>query len=166
MKLYTSKVVASWLGLTERRVRQLRDEGIIQEARPGLYELQPTVRRYIQYLRGGAGGDKLNEERAGLLEIKRKKAQIELDELEGGLHRTEDIERAMGAMLSNFRTRMLAIPAKTAGDISRMKDQAEIFDRLKMEVDEALDELSNYDAAFAEEEGGAQEKQGDAEQEV
>ena len=40
-----------------------------------------------------------------------------------------------------------------------MKDQAEIFDRLKMEVDEALDELSNYDAAFAEEEGGAQEKQ-------
>ena len=162
MKLYTSKVVASWLGLTERRVRQLRDEGVIQEARPGLYELQPTVRRYIQYLRGGAGGDKLNEERA----IKRKKAQIELDELEGGLHRTEDIERALSTMLSNFRTRMLAIPAKTAGDISRMKDQAEIFDRLKMEVDEALDELSNYDTAFAEEEGGAQEERGDAEQEV
>lgn len=29
MKLYTSKVVAQWLGLTERRVRQLRDEGVI-----------------------------------------------------------------------------------------------------------------------------------------
>lgn len=46
MTLYTSKVVAQWLCLTERRVRQLRDEGVIVEARPGLYELQPTVARY------------------------------------------------------------------------------------------------------------------------
>ena len=34
MTLYTSKVVAQWLCLTERRVRQLRDEGVIVEARP------------------------------------------------------------------------------------------------------------------------------------
>ena len=34
MTLYTSKVVAKWLGLTERRVRQLRDEGIISEKMP------------------------------------------------------------------------------------------------------------------------------------
>ena len=56
MTLYTSKVIAQWLCLTERRVRQLRDEGVIVEARPGLYELQPTVARYIKYL-GGAGKD-------------------------------------------------------------------------------------------------------------
>ena len=50
MTLYTSKVIAQWLCLTERRVRQLRDEGVIVEARPGLYELQPTVARYIKYI--------------------------------------------------------------------------------------------------------------------
>lgn len=50
MTLYTSKVIAKWLCLTERRVRQLRDEGVIVEARPGLYELQPTVARYIKYM--------------------------------------------------------------------------------------------------------------------
>ena len=38
MRLYTSKVIADWLGLTERRVRQLRDEGIIEEQAPGLYD--------------------------------------------------------------------------------------------------------------------------------
>ena len=58
MTLYTSKVVAQWLCLTERRVRQLRDEGVIVEARPGLYELQPTVARYITYI-GGAGKDRI-----------------------------------------------------------------------------------------------------------
>lgn len=52
MTLYTSKVIAQWLCLTERRVRQLRDEGVIVEARPGLYELQPTVARYIKYGQG------------------------------------------------------------------------------------------------------------------
>ena len=62
MTLYTSKVIAQWLCLTERRVRQLRDEGVIVEARPGLYELQPTVARYIKYL-GGAGKESLNTER-------------------------------------------------------------------------------------------------------
>ena len=31
MTLYTSKAVAQWLGLTDRRVRQLRDEGVIDE---------------------------------------------------------------------------------------------------------------------------------------
>lgn len=71
MTLYTSKVIAQWLCLTERRVRQLRDEGVIVEARPGLYELQPTVARYIKYL-GGAGKESLNTERMKLTAEKRK----------------------------------------------------------------------------------------------
>ena len=45
MRLYTSKVIADWLGLTERRVRQLRDEGIIEEQAPGPMTCAP--------LRGG-----------------------------------------------------------------------------------------------------------------
>ena len=45
MTLYTSKVIAEWLGVTERRVRQLRDEGVIAETRPGLYALRSPVPR-------------------------------------------------------------------------------------------------------------------------
>ena len=71
MRLYTSKVVAQWLCLTERRVRQLRDEGVIVEARPGLYELQPTVARYISYI-GGAGKESLTNERMKLTAAKRR----------------------------------------------------------------------------------------------
>lgn len=78
MTLYTSKVIAQWLCLTERRVRQLRDEGVIVEARPGLYELQPTVARYIKYL-GGAGKESLNTERMKLTAEKRKAAEMDND---------------------------------------------------------------------------------------
>lgn len=69
MKLYTSKVIASWLDLSERRVRQLRDEGILTETKPGLFELRPTVSRYISYLR--KGDNNLNDERAMLTRAKR-----------------------------------------------------------------------------------------------
>lgn len=67
MKLYTTKIVAQYLDLSERRVRQLRDEGVLEEKAPGLYDLRSSVRRYINYLRGDEGGKAdLNEERAKL----------------------------------------------------------------------------------------------------
>ena len=43
MKLYTTKIVAQYLDLSERRVRQLRDEGVLEEKAPGLYDLRSTT---------------------------------------------------------------------------------------------------------------------------
>ena len=63
MTLYTSEVVAQHLDVTERRVRQLRDEGIIREKRPGLYNLVDAMTRYIKYVNAGSKVD-LNDERA------------------------------------------------------------------------------------------------------
>ena len=110
MKLYTSKVVAQWLGLTERRVRQLRDEGVIAEARPGLYDLQPTVSKYITYI-GGAGKESLTQERTKLTKAKREAAELENELRRGEVHRTEDIERGIKTMFLNIRSRFLALQA-------------------------------------------------------
>lgn len=107
MTLYTSKVIAQWLCLTERRVRQLRDEGVIVEARPGLYDLQPTVARYIKYL-GGAGKESLNTERMKLTAEKRKAAEMDNDLRRGDLHSTQDIEKGIQTMCLNIRSRFLA----------------------------------------------------------
>ena len=112
MTLYTSKVVAQWLCLTERRVRQLRDEGVIVEARPGLYELQPTVARYITYI-GGAGKETLTNERMKLTRAKREAAELENELRKGEVHRTEDIERGIKSMFLNIRSRFLALPANS-----------------------------------------------------
>ena len=103
MRLYTSKVIADWLGLTERRVRQLRDEGIIEEQAPGLYDLRATTRRYISYLRSGS----LADERAGLTRAKREAAEMENALRRGELHRTEEIETGIKTMLLNIRGRFL-----------------------------------------------------------
>lgn len=119
MTLYTSKVVAQWLCLTERRVRQLRDEGVIVEARPGLYELQPTVARYITYI-GGAGKETLTNERMKLTRAKREAAELENELRKGEVHRTEDIERGIKSMFLNIRSRFLALPAKLSPTLATM----------------------------------------------
>ena len=72
-----------------------------------------------------------------------------MGERKGNLHRTEDVEQALTTMLMNFRTKIMSIPAKLAKTVAGMSDSAEIYDLLKKETDEALDELSDYDKAFA-----------------
>lgn len=153
MTLYTSKVVAQWIGLTERRVRQLRDEGVIEEAKPGLYDLQPTVLRYIRYV-GGAGKESLTNERTRLTAAKREAAEMENDLRRGDLHRTADIERGLKTMILNMRSRFLSLPAKLSPALAAMGgNQTEIFDALKAAIDETLEELSDYQVAFAAQDG-------------
>lgn len=154
MKLYTSKVVAAWLGLTERRVRQLRDEGVISEKQPGLYDLQATVTRYITFLRNGSGKINLNDERAGLTRAKREAAEMENKVRMGELHRTQDIEAGLKTVFLNIRGRFLALPAKLSPTLASMGgNQTAIFDELKQAIDEALEELSDYRVAFAARDG-------------
>lgn len=154
MKLYTSKVVAAWLGLTERRVRQLRDEGVISEKQPGLYDLQATVTRYITFLRNGSGKINLNDERAGLTRAKREAAEMENKLRMGELHRTQDIEAGLKTVFLNIRGRFLALPAKLSPTLASMGgNQTAIFDELKQAIDEALEELSDYRVAFAARDG-------------
>ena len=160
MKLYTSKVVAAWLGLTERRVRQLRDEGVISEKQPGLYDLQATVTKYITFLRNGSGKINLNDERAGLTRAKREAAEMENKLRMGELHRTQDIEAGLKTVFLNIRGRFLALPAKLSPTLASMGgNQTAIFDELKQAIDEALEELSDYRVAFAARDGDGDGKE-------
>lgn len=82
MKAYTSKAVAAWLDISERRVRQLRDEKVITEIRPGLYDLKTVNHQYINYLRKNNPESEsaidYNAERAKLVRAKREAQELEL----------------------------------------------------------------------------------------
>ena len=154
LKLYDVKAVARFLDVSERRVRQLRDEKVIAEVRPGLYDLIDTNRRYINYLRKRNPESETtvdyNTERALLVRAKRKNEEYELQLKENRLHASEDIEAVMKDMLVNFKARLMAIPAKLAPVLCKKTDRAEIFKLLKEHIDEALQELSDFKATFGE----------------
>ena len=154
MKLYDVKAIARMLNLTERRVRQLKDKNIIREydGTPGLYELVPTLHAYINFLRNRnpeSGEDiDYNTERAKLIRAKRRDAEFDLAVKEGNLHAAADVETVMTGMLSNFKSRLMAIPAKLSPVLSKKTDKAEIHRILKDSVDEALNELADFNSAF------------------
>lgn len=149
MKLYTSVAIARYLDMTERNVRTLRDKGILTEYKPWLYDLQTATKQYINFLRqkNPEAEEKVdyNTERAKLVRAKRENQELDLQLRKNELHTTEDIEKIVTDTLVNFRTRLLAIPAKLSPILAKKKDQTEIFKLMKAAIDETLEELSDFD---------------------
>lgn len=154
MKYYDTKAIARFLDVTERRVRQLRDEKIITEIRPGLYDITKTNHNYINFLRKRNPESEeiidYNTERAKLVRAKRKNEEYELGLKECRLHESADIEIIMTDILINFKSRLMVIPSKLSPILSKKTDKTEIHGLLKEAVDEALNELSNFDNTFQE----------------
>lgn len=160
MKLYTAAAVARHLDMTERNVRLLRDKGVIKEYRPGLYDLEAVTHGYINFLRkkNPDAEEKVdyNTERAKLVRAKRENEELELRLKKNEVHTTEDVEQTMKDMLIRFKARLMAVPAKLSPILAKKTDQTEIFKIMKNAVDEALEELADYDAVFGE---GAKDEQ-------
>lgn len=156
MKLYTAAVVAKWLDISERRVRQLRDQKVLEEARPGLYSLKDCIHRYIEYLRKDGTEDAAvdyNQERAKLVRTKRERQELELQLERREALAASEVEEVMTDMLLRFRQRVRAIPVKLSPTLATETDQTEIFLALKRATDEALEELADFDSAFSTQEG-------------
>ena len=53
-------------------------------------------------------------------------------------------------MLTNFKARLMVIPSKLAPILSKKSKKADVFTILKTNIDEALNELADFDTAFGE----------------
>lgn len=150
--------------MTERNVRLLRDKGVLTEYKPGLYDLQTVTVQYINFLRqkNPEAEDKVdyNTERAKLVRAKRESEELELQVRKNELHTTEDIEKALTDMLVNFRTKLMAIPAKLSPIMAKKKDQTEIFKLMKAAIDETLEELADFDKICKEDKEKGKENEG------
>ena len=155
MKLYTAKAVSKVLGITERRVNQLRSSGVIKAYRENLFTLSGAVQDYIDYIKNGSttDGTDYNAERALLAKVKRENQELELKLKKRELHESADIERIITDMLINFKSRLMAIPSKLSPIIAKKTDNAEIFKILRESIEEALTELSDFDSIFNYSEG-------------
>lgn len=157
MKLYTAAVVAQWLDISDRRVRQLRQKGVLEEARPGLYNLKDCVHRYIEYLKKDGSAEEAvdyNAERAKLARAKREKEELELELKRREVLQAADVEKVMVEMLLRFRQKIRNIPVKKSPALAVETDQMEIFLALKRATDEALEELADFDGLLEEMEEG------------
>ena len=151
--IVSTKVVADILDVTPRRVGQLCEEGILSKVKNGSFQLVPTIRNFIRYLKtkndvASATGDveeEFNKEHMLLEKAKREKAELEVSLMKGTMHTSEDVEREMTKMLSAFRARILAMPSKLAPRVAITEDVTKIEEYIREEAYNALNELSDYD---------------------
>ncbi|AWK52221.1 hypothetical protein DIC82_14980 [Clostridium beijerinckii] len=149
----SSTVLSNLFGLTTRRIRQLENEGIIKKIARGKYSLQDNIKSYITFIKASAdlkenkteeGKIDYDEEHALLERRKREKIELELAAMRGTMHFSEDVERVMNDMLSNFRAKILALPSRTAPRLMGIDTIADIQEILQIEVLDVLNELSRY----------------------
>lgn len=157
-KLVGSDTIAEIFGVDRRRVQQLTQEGVIIARREGnanKYEFLPTISRYIKYLSDKANGREKPEKNKSAemrrleaeADLKRHKADLaalELQEFEGQMHRSEDVEAVISDLASTIKGLLLALPSRCARDTFRSKSSAEASEVMKKEVYKILKTLAEY----------------------
>ena len=82
--LYTSKAVGEWLGITDRQVRNLRDQGVLSEVRPGVFDMKVCVRQYLNFKIGNKDDQaRLVAARAEREETRGKIEKMRMEEAKG-----------------------------------------------------------------------------------
>ena len=142
--------LAGLLDVTERRVQQLADEGIIVKVRHGVYELEPSVTGYVRFLgemipnkmakdSGVIDAKKEGErERARLLSAKADREELELKERQGKLVDREKERRAAFRLGRSLRNSLLNIPSRVSVEVAAESDSNKVFRKLEGEIIEAL----------------------------
>lgn len=148
--IVNQKQLANVLGISSRQVRNLQhdfDFFTKQENGRG-YDLGKCVQEYIEYkvkaeMPRGTSVD-IEKEKAEHERIKKTMSQLKLRKMRKELHEAGDIELFLGEMLYNFKNKLLATPSKIATLIVGEKDVNQIINILTKEMNDLLDELSDF----------------------
>ena len=153
--IVNQKQLAECLGISSRRVRQLREEGLFKLTQEGKgYNLEKSIQEYIEYKVNAETGRRASiskeEVQAEHEEVKKQISLLKLRRLRRELHEASDVEAFLTDMLLRFKNRLLSVPSRLAMQIAGESDINEIIQIIKKErrqfhPDHTLEELSEYD---------------------
>jgi phage terminase Nu1 subunit (DNA packaging protein) len=154
----TTAELATLFNLSVPSIKKLRQDGVIEPLpnngnRKAGNKWNPlqcackVIRNYQKMVdsRGSRETEEMQKARERQMIARAKKEELALSEYEGGLHKTEDIERVMGAVLTRLRINLLAIPKGVAPQIRDLKDTNVIAEKIYERICRALNEVVNFD---------------------
>ena len=147
---YPVATIAKLLMISERRVQQLSQEGVIPKAERGRYELAPAVQGYIRFLqerslRSDAQPIDYHAEKARLTRAQADTAEIELARARAEVVNVAQVERNLANLFAEVRTNLRNIPARVASTVTGQPDEPAVKRLLLGEIDLALDALAASD---------------------
>lgn len=141
--------LAMILGITARRVQQMAQDGTIIAVKRGRFNLVESVQRYIAFI-SSKDKDISQQDKArqdAEVSIKKAKAVIavmEAQELQGKMHRSEDVESMTEDLIYAIRGMLVALPGRLAVDTAAAETPAEVSEIIRKEVYKIMSELSEY----------------------
>ena len=141
-------------GTSNQWIGQLTSQGVVNRTKTphgSLYELAPSMKSYCKMLEERASkteDEKLERERhTSENSIKKAKAIVavmEAHELQGKMHRSEDVAAMTSELVTTIRNRLLALPGQLAVDVSECRSAAEAATIIRNAVYSVMDELSRF----------------------
>jgi len=147
--------VAKYLGVTNARISQLKRDGVIAPEPSGsrkegdFYKPLETfikVARHYRELsdsRGSKETEEMKKARERQMIARARKEELELMEAEGEQHKTEDIERVMGIVLTRLRINCMAISKGVAPQLRNQNDANVISEKIHERICRAFSEVVN-----------------------
>lgn len=153
-----AEYLANLFALSGQYINQLTRDGVLQkEDTPAgkRYNVVESTRAYVQYLRekaAGRGEKGIPEEKelekfeaeVRIKQAKAKIAELEAQELQGIMHRSEDVAALTEDLLYTVRDSLLALPGRLAVDVAATGTAAEAAEVIKREVYLVMKDLSSY----------------------
>ncbi|ONG56978.1 hypothetical protein BKE38_05130 [Pseudoroseomonas deserti] len=149
-EVVSASVLARGLGISERRVRELRDQGVIPD-QAGKYRLGDAVLAYSNHNRPASGkaagggseaAESLDAARVRLINLQADAREMLNAQMRGEAVLAEDLEVVVGAIVDGVRARVLALPTRAAPVVLGLPGLAEVRDKLTELVHEVCGNLA------------------------
>ena len=157
-ELHGIKTIARRLDLSERRVQQLTQEGIIPKAERGRYVLTDAVHGYIRFLRHKTlkadsqdtqtNVISLDEARRRKLSAEAELAELQLESERKNLVAAEQVEKVWAEIVGSVRSKMLAVPSNISPLVIGENKIPVVKEIIENAILEGLNELSNERLKF------------------
>lgn len=151
MEIVSSATIGRAVGVSGRRITQLRDEGRIPGVDGGKFVLGDAIAAYCAAIRPASGseaaggsdvGNALDAARVRHVTAQAIARELLNDQLRGDAVLAEDLETVVGATFDAVRQRLLAIPVTAAARVIGLTNKVEIQEQVSLLVNEALAELA------------------------
>ncbi|MBR5090190.1 MAG: hypothetical protein IK093_12250 [Ruminiclostridium sp.] len=144
--------ICAWTGKTKQWIGQLTNQGVlerVQTEQGQFYNAGDTVNAYLESIADKVENSETEQEKKKAeMSLKKSKAAIaamEVLELKGKMHRSEDVADMTEDLVYAIRNSLLALPGRLAVDLAEMSEPAEISNCIRNEIYKIMDELSRYE---------------------
>ncbi|WP_424138654.1 hypothetical protein [Roseomonas chloroacetimidivorans] len=154
-EVISAATLGSIIGVSERRIRELRDEGVIPDDGAGRYVLGDAVRAYCAHIRPAAGkaagggseaAEDLDANRARESRLRGDRLELINAQLRAELVPAAEMEAVVGTVFDAVRGKMLAVPSRAAPVLVGEKTALGIQDKLTEIVHDACGDLAATEA--------------------